>query len=193
MSDITWIKDHEKLINIENNHTPIPMDVINSYIIYINKNDFIEKIICSQMSLETNRDDTVNSTINKNNIIQFINYNKIQTKLTKYKFDTMFLYNIDLKHDDLKSFSNLSNFNNINKRFFKKMSFMSDIIIPPSLFIFHKINSLYLCFKETPIHKNINEPHNLKSILKNNLIKREHHTKKVKFKNIINNKTRKYN
>ncbi len=106
----------------------------------------------------------------------------------------MFLYNIDLKHDDLKSFSNISNFYDINKRFFKKMSFMSNIIIPPSLFIFHKTNSLYFIFKETPIHKNINEQtHNLKSILKNNLVKREHHTKKVKFNNVINNKTRKYN
>ncbi len=79
MSDINWIKDHEKLINIENNYTPIPMYFINSYIIYINQNDFIEKIICEQMSLEMNHD-MVNSTINKNNIIQFINSNKIQTK-----------------------------------------------------------------------------------------------------------------
>jgi len=190
MNNINWIEDQKKLINIENNNTAIPMYFINSYIIYINQNDYIEKINCEQMQLEINHDIT-HSTINKNNIIQFINSKKIQTKLTKYKFIDMFLYNIDLNHNELMSFSNMSIFNNINKRFFKKKSFMSNIIIPPSLFIFHKINSLYFIFKETPLHKIVKEQnHNLKSILKKNSNKREQHTKKVKFNN-ISNKTRK--
>lgn len=190
MNNINWIEDQKKLINIENNNTAIPMYFINSYIIYINQNDYIEKINCEQMQLEMNHDIT-HSTINKNNIIQFINSKKIQTKLTKYKFIDMFLYNIDLNHNELMSFSNMSIFNNINKRFFKKKSFMSNIIIPPSLFIFHKINSLYFIFKETPLHKIVKEQNqNLKSILKKNSNKREHHTKKVKFNN-ISNKTRK--
>lgn len=190
MNDINWIEDQKKLINIENNNTPIPMYFINSYIIYINQNDYIEKINCEQTQLQMNHDQT-HSIFNKNNIIQFINSKKFQTKFTKYKFIDMFLYNIDLNHNDLMPFSKMSIFNNINKRFFKKKSFMTDIIIPSSLFIFHNINSLYFIFKETPIHKNIKEQNqNLKSILKKNPNKREQYTKKVKFNN-ISNKTRK--
>ena len=188
--NINNTKDNDKLINIENSNTPIPMYFINSCIIYINQNDYIEKIKCEEIQLELNQDVT-QSTINKNNIIQFINSKKIQTNLTKYKFIDMFLYNIDLNHNELMSFSKLSIVNNINKRFFKKKSYMNNIIIPPSLFIFHKINSLYFIFKEAPIHKNIKEQNqNVKSILKKNSNKREPHTKKVKFSNIYN-KTRK--
>lgn len=187
---INGIKDYEQLIDMDNNYTPIPMYFINSYIIYINQDDCIEKITCDKIQLEMNHN-MHNSMINKNDIIQLINSNKTQTKLTKYKFDNMFLFNIDLNHSDLKTFIEVSNVNNMNKQFFKNISFMSNVIIPPSLFIFHNINALYFIFKETPIHKFLNtENQKIKSILKNNNDKRERHTKKVRFNN-INNKTRK--
>ena len=71
----------------------------------------------------------------------------------------MFIY-IKFDPEDIKEFSTSLNLTSYNNKFTKKIPLMDDVIIDPSIFIFHDINSLYF-FEE--IEK---EPITPKPILK---------------------------
>jgi hypothetical protein len=49
----------------------------------------------------------------------------------------------------------------------KTINVTDDVVIPPSIFIFHNINSLYFIYKE---HNNLPNNYTLKSILKSSTL-----------------------
>jgi len=56
------------------------------------------------------------------------------------------LYNVDIDPENIQNYSN--NENILNYNFMKKLPVIGDIIITPSIFVFHEINTLYFFFKE---------------------------------------------
>jgi len=168
--DTSWIQEEEKLETIEKNYRQEPMENIDIFFLYINADDYIEKIICENHSLSE-------IVLKKEYILHLIQSKKRTLNNRRYKFIDMLLYNIDLGPEHIQTFSN-TEVNEENARgFLKTYPIVDDVTISPSIFIFHNINSLFFLFKENP-----NEPIPIKSILKKDGPLRSLHkvTKKVK-------------
>jgi len=92
--DISWIEEQEKLQHINENYFKEPMEKIDIYFIYINTNDYIEKINHIQQSVYLNQNLNNNSGIIHNDIIiQLIEKNKYLSN-NKYKIQDVLLYNV---------------------------------------------------------------------------------------------------
>jgi hypothetical protein len=163
--DMSWIEEEERLQNIQTNYSREPMESIKTYFIYINKNQYIDKILCEIQELEINSDST-GSHINKETILKIIQTKKISTPFSKYKLVDILLYNIDLEPEHIQDYSKANIEDNSNKDLLKKIPIFDEVTITPSIFIFHGINSLYFIFQEVEIEKVKPSRHSLKSILK---------------------------
>ena len=163
--DMSWIEEEERLQNIQTNYSREPMESIKTYFIYINKNQYIDKILCEVQELEINSDST-GSQINKETILKIIQTKKISTPFSKYKLVDILLYNIDLEPEHIQDYSKANIEDNRNKDLLKKIPIFDEVLIAPSIFIFHGINSLYFIFQEVEIEKVKPSRHSLKSILK---------------------------
>ena len=64
-------------------------------------------------------------------------------ELVKYDFNQFLVYNVDI---DNKLYTNIDSISTIN--FLKGYTYIRDIVINPSLFIFHEINSVLMIYKE---------------------------------------------
>ena len=160
--DTSWIQEHERLSTINENYLREPMDSINVYYVYINRNQYIEKIINDKLRLSLS-DDKTHSYLSKETLLQIIQSRKIKTSFSKYKLTDVVSYLVDLEPEQIQSYSNNDNAEQSTPAFFKVRSFMDDIQINKSIFIFHGINSIYFLFEEVEL---INHRHTLKSILK---------------------------
>ena len=156
--DISWIEEQEKLQQINANYFKEPMETIDIYFIYINTNDYIEKINCMQHNL-TIIDN--NSIIHNKDVINLIEQNKYLSN-NKYKIQDILLYNISLQPENIQSYSKNEQILESSSKFLEPLSIINDFIIPPSIFIFHKINSIFVIFKQLqeikPIPKSILRP-----------------------------------
>jgi hypothetical protein len=169
--DTSWIADHERLYSINENYIREPMDSINAYFVYINRNQYIEKIISDKLDLVLSSDGK-SSCLSNETLLQIIQTRKIKTPFSKYKLIDVLCYLVDLEPENIQSYSkneNIENIENIENNdkpgntFLKVLSIMDDIEINHSIFIFHGINAIYFFFEEVEL---VNHRHTLKSILK---------------------------
>jgi hypothetical protein len=143
--DISWIKEQEKLQQINENYFKEPMEAIDMFFIYINTNDYIEKIVYGEQKLVINPNN--NSIIPNEDVIQLIENNKYLAN-NKYKILDILLYNVSLQPENIQSYSQNDNVLDTSSKFIEPLSIINDFVIPPSIFIFHKINSLFFIFKQ---------------------------------------------
>ena len=178
--DTSWIQEHDRLSTINENYLREPMDSINVYYVYINRNQYIEKIISDKLPLSLSEDKT-HSYLSKETLLQIIQSRKIKTSFSKYKLTDVVSYLVDLEPENIQSFSNTDNVEQATPSFFKIRSFMDDIQFNNSIFIFHGVNSIYFLFEEVEL---LNHRHTLKSILKTssqeNTVSDKTNTKKVR-------------
>ena len=167
----SWIQQQERLQNVDSVFTREPMTSNSAKFFYINTHDYIEKIICEEIPLESHLD---GSLITKERLIQIIQNKKIKTSNTKYKLLDSFLCNFDIPPSSIYSFYKNSS-PSINS-YMKNINIIEDLIISPSIFVFHDINTLFFIFEEHPVEKH---EHTIKSILKpvSNSNHREHLSK----------------
>ena len=161
--DISWIKEQEKLQQINENYFKEPMDTIDFFFIYINSNDCIEIINYEKHDLVLRHE---NSIIPNEYVIELIEQKKYLSG-NKYKIQDVLLYNVSLNPENIQSYSQNDNLLDSSSKFFESLSVMRDFIIPPSIFIFHKINSIFFIFKQLQPVQRFSKPV-LKSILKLN-------------------------
>jgi len=199
--DISWIHQQERIQNMQSNYYREPMDCINTYFIYINQNQYIDKILCEKYDLEINNG---SSLLKKETLLQIIQNKKIKTNYSKYKLIDILQYHIELEPEHIQSFINNGEPRESSQKLLKNIPVFDEIVFSPSIFIFHGINCLYFVFQEVEtIKQNLRK--SFKSILKSD--NREHFkkgTKKVKIstdtieysdnynRNIRKNKTRKF-
>jgi hypothetical protein len=115
---------------------------------------------------------TNHKCISKEQLLQIIQTKKVIEK-TKYKLFDMILFTVDLDPRDIQKYVNGEC---KEKSKLKSIPIVSDIIISPSLFIFHSLHTFFIFFTE------IVEEIPIKSILKTaqNDGKKPKHTKKVR-------------
>ena len=203
--DMSWITEYSRIHSVQQLMNREPMDDIVIQTIYMNNNLEIKKINKEIISLTNiNSDKGINKGITKEQLLNIFNEKtnsrtpelgpSVGVRLLsgdgmpsqdnipheKYKLFDSLLYTIDLDPKDIQKYVN-GDSNNIGK--LKSISMENDIIIRPSLFIFHSLHSILVLLQETT------EPV-MKSIIKNagQLSDKHKHTKKVRIIEPVQNR-----
>jgi hypothetical protein len=179
--DMSWINEEERIQNMESNYYREPMELVNAYFIYINQNQYIDKILCEKFDLEKTADGS-GSLLSKENLLQIIQTKKIKTLHSKYKLIDILQYHVDLEPEHIQSYSKNGELDVDTKesRFFKSVGIFDEVTFSPSIFMFHSINGIYFFFQEVEVEKvKTNYKKSLKSILKTD-VREPNKTKKVK-------------
>jgi hypothetical protein len=166
--DMSWINEEERIQNMESNYYREPMEIINAYFVYINQNQYIDKILCEKYDLEIKPDNS-GSLLNKETLLQIIQTKKIKKLHSKYKLIDILQYHVDLEPEHIQSYSKNGELDvDIkNSKFFKPIAIFDEVLFSPSIFIFHSVNGLYFFFQEVEVEKIKQIPRkSLKSILK---------------------------
>jgi hypothetical protein len=127
------------------------MKEINVFFVYINEHSYIEKIINEKHAVVSSTVEGVSVPryiIPKEHVLHMIQSKKISTPYSKYKLMDTLVYNVDLESDHIQSYSKLSMNDQHNKQFFRVLTLIDDIVLPPSIFIFHSLNSVFFIFQE---------------------------------------------
>lgn len=160
--DTLWIHRETQIQNIQNNYSREHMEAIHGIFIYINQNNYIEKIMREMITL-TEGEPGAGSHITPDMLLKIIQTKKLRTPVSKYKFTSLFTHVIDIEPDKIQSFSKTNDHDLASVSFFKEAPITGNVCIPASVFIFHSINTVYFFFQEVLITKH---NHTLKSILK---------------------------
>jgi len=160
--DTSWIHREIQIQNIQNNYSREPMEAIHGIFIYINQNNYIEKIMREMITLTEGGTGT-GSHITPDMLLKIIQTKKLRTPVSKYKFTSLFTNVIDIDPDKIQSFSKTNERDLATASFFKELPITVDVHIPASIFIFHSINTVYFFFQEVLVAKH---NHTIKSILK---------------------------
>jgi hypothetical protein len=157
--DTSWIETEEKLYSTEMNLSKTPMESILCYFIYVGADLSIQKIIKDSESIVSL--DNLQQGITSNRILQIIQTRRFLGNGLKYKVMSLLKYFVDLEPNSLQDYCYGEHSYDVSKGFFREISFLEDIVIQPSIFLFHSLNSLYFLFKEYDTTKK-----NVKPILK---------------------------
>ena len=150
--DISWVEKHERLLNIYENYQREHMDSIKICYIYVNLQSEIEKVICENEYLFFNGNYNV---IPKERVLQIVQNKKLLDNDLKYTIDNILVYNVSIEPENIQKYVNCESV----ESFLKIYPIVDEIQLPPSIFIFHEINSIYFIFKQNEVKP--------KSILKN--------------------------
>lgn len=193
--DSSWLIEQERIHMVQNNFHREPMKTIKLYFVYINKEDSIDNINSEVYTIQTINDKNC-SIITQDELLHIIQTKKKTTPGSKYVIYDTLLYNIDLEHEQLQSFTRYDNDEIMENstKLLKSNGIIKNMVISPSIFIFHNINAIYFIFKElvktVPI---INNQHKLPTL--SIVPERVKETKRVRFKEetmfISKNKTKK--
>lgn len=138
----SWITKNERMLKEEQNE-PICMDEINCIFLFVDCSQNIVKINKESVSLETREK---NSILRKDKLLKIIQEQKSNVCNSSYSYTHALSYLFDFNHEDIEY--NLSNDKDFDCQL-KKIPLMNDIVINPSIYIFHDLNCLYFIFEET--------------------------------------------
>lgn len=184
--DTSWIEkyQHPELVRES-------MEKVRVYLLYIHSNMTIDKIIQEDVPIEeiVSKSGQGVSTqgVSKEVLLKIIHDGKTSIPHKKYKLKDILVFNVDLEPSNIQSFSE-------DTQFMKKIPIVDDIILHPSLYIFHYLNGIFIFFQEY----GSKDP---KSILKtsSHINGSKPHTKKVRLNEHVeyedtpkHNKTKKY-
>ncbi len=189
--DISWIQKNSKLHEIQHNFCKEIMNDIWVHCIYINCANEIEKIESEKQKCDI--DEHGSTILSKERMLKFVQTKKQIYENKKYKLAEILSYQVDLEPEYIQGFSQTPP--SSKSPFFKTLSIFNDIVIAPSIFIFHPLNAIYVCLHEI---ESVIAPI-ITPILKLGSTNKSKHTKKVRImeENIIipastKNKTRKH-
>jgi hypothetical protein len=154
--DISWIDKHERMNNIHKNYQREPMDSIKMCYIYVNLDSEIEKVVCENETL-VQMDSSNTCIIPKERVLQIVQNKKMLNASLKYSIETILLYNVSIEPENIQKYVNSEN----SIPFLKIYPIVDEILIQPSIFIFHEINCIYFIFKQIdvkPMPKSILKP-----------------------------------
>ena len=162
--DGSWMEEYKRLENVSENCVKDPMDNIRMYILYINRHLEIESILLEAFPLSLN--DSNQPVISKDVLLKLIQDKKVKNGV-KYGLFDLLLYNVELDSIDIGDYSSVDDSSILEKfgGFFRPVSVIHELVISPSLFVFHDLNSIFVLYKERD-SENAKHRHTMKSILK---------------------------
>ena len=185
--DISWLNEHESINNIESMYCREPMKTIHGYFLYMNKENALEKILTEPIELEEFPEEEGGVSPHRTmglskNTIEYLTQSK-RNSHGKYKLSNLLLYCVSLEPEQLQTFA-VSDIEEMHRSggmqvvgtetvtfakteggevspfsFLREIPLFTErIVVSPSIFIFHELNSIYFLFREAEV--------GLKSILK---------------------------
>jgi len=147
--DLSWLIEQEKLQLLGRNIDREPNKTIRCQFIYINLDNNIDDVFIEEHDLSSSIDKK-EAVLSQEKLLHILQTKKRRTENTNYIIWDLFLYNIHLEHEHIQSFIQYDEKETTenNQQFLKPVSYVNSIRIPPSIFIFHNINTLYFLFKE---------------------------------------------
>jgi hypothetical protein len=161
--DISWIQEHEKEVHIQEHCIKEPQDKIQLCFLYISQKNEIERVVYEDLVLDNKNykeearglgNHEIHETtkdpkrfISKENLLGIIQKHK-----DKHKLIDIYLYFVDIEPDKIQNYVHNQDWNNLSNTSFKKQSVFEDIIIAPSIFIFHSVHIVYFLFQEHKEH-----------------------------------------
>ena len=152
--DDSWIEEESRVLSIHSDLKREEIKYIKIHFVFLDNNNEINKITSSKytFSNEQNRDN-YDRVISEKEIISMIDSKK-NDDLRNYVFSDMLLFIVDIEASHINAFNQSSDEPDENL-FFKHYQIVSDVVLPPSIFIFHSINGLYILMKEKLVIKSI--------------------------------------
>lgn len=152
--DDSWIEEESRVLSINTDLKREEMEYIKIHFCFLDNENELIKITSAKytFSNEHNRDD-YSRVISEKEIISMIDSKK-NDDLRNYVFSDMLLFVVDIEANHINAF-NQSDDNYDEHHFFKQYQVVSDVVLPPSIFIFHSINGLYILLKEKLVVKSI--------------------------------------
>jgi hypothetical protein len=157
--DFSWIVEQERLQNLQNNFIREPMERIPIKYIYINQNNYIDKILCETIPLEQ-------GGLTHGEILRISESKKVKTANSRYKLKDILLFHVGLEPEHIQAYAKNDDFLAFSSGFMKVLSIVDKVSIPESVFIFHDINTLYFIFQEVEMELVGGSKQTIKSILK---------------------------
>jgi hypothetical protein len=146
--DMNWINQEEKKISMNYGFIREPMKKIRMNFVYVHQNSVnsvhTEDYVLMDEDIVT--DDVETPQVIPNvNIIQLIESHK-NIEENKYKLNDLLLFNVTLESEEIQKY--ILGEEMYNSKFLKSIPVVQNIVIEPSIFIFHKTNAIYFIFKE---------------------------------------------
>jgi hypothetical protein len=134
--DTSWLNECESINHIERNYCREEMSEIDVFFVY-STGSLIEHIINEKIDL-------VDMKISRELLLQMIQ-NKKGRDSRKYQLLDVLVYNVDLEPENIQKYakSGLG-----SGSFLKVLPIVDEIVLAPSIFIFHTLNAIYFMFKE---------------------------------------------
>jgi hypothetical protein len=175
--DLSWIDEERQLLQCKQ-MTPLPMSSIRIQCIYVgpNKDIVIQKTHHCPLTICGNK-----SILSHDILAPYLVSESIDK--THYSLDQLLIYHINIDTCHLSTF--LSNYDMVS---LVVVSDKSDIVIEPSLPIFHSINEIFVFFKGS-LAQPFKLPSSLKSISKRGAGGGS--TKRVRISDVVSKQTRK--
>ena len=137
MIDTSWIDNFEKEEKYYIMFYPEKIKEIRVNMLYINKNNELEKI--SEKMLQLN----IENRIKKEELIKLIKENEKIDKI-KYKLTNILVYNLTINNDEIKNFLKKSN----NYDFMTNLKNLEDFELNSTINCLHKVNNMYIILIE---------------------------------------------
>jgi hypothetical protein len=134
---MSWIEKEEKLLRVQENFQREPMESIKCFFIFMNPNKYIEQITDERVDLHDGK-------ISKEQVLRLVEEKRHPKSDIKYMFVDAWTFLVDLEPEHIQTYSQTD----ASPRFLLQLPILDDIIIPPSIFIFHDLNAVYFLFKE---------------------------------------------
>lgn len=143
---MSWILEEDKLLQIQHNHPREPMESIKFYFLYLNGESSIENVSSDTIPLDWNTEKGCRY-ISKERVLQLIQEKRKRlSATTHYVFKDACMFLVDLEPEHVQTYTK-SDANDVSS-FLVKLPIVDDIFVPPSIFVFHSINSIYFTFQE---------------------------------------------
>jgi len=141
--DTSWIVEAEH--QYQNIQEKKPLESINCYFVYIGSDKTIRKVIKETEKLIVIND---NVGILNTRLLYIIQNKKYMDNGQRYKISSLVKYVIDIDSKHVYDFNHSTDTDILNMHFLKETSFLENIIVEPSLLMFHSFASLYFFLRE---------------------------------------------
>jgi hypothetical protein len=138
---MSWIKEEENLLKVNPNYVREPMEKIKCFFLYVNKNDYIEHIANEYI-------DIIDGIISNERMLKIIKDKRYSRTNAKFVYKDAQMFVVDLEPEQIQDYSNNENFAGLSRGFLKPLPLFDDIVVIPSVFIFHDTNAIYFSFHE---------------------------------------------
>jgi len=162
--DESWIQKFEKIDKLYEDFYKDNIYYININIIYVNKENNIEKINQELFIMQNP------NMISREEIIGIIKRNSTinDTLINKYSFLTMIKYNFVLNPEDVTTFLKTKEIDYYTSKFFTILKNVDTVVFEKTINMFQDLNTLFIIFYEKD-----------KNIKDTNLVNSNNYTKKI--------------